>query len=909
MNTFIQKSFKKWAWGKWLLGAALLLASSLSGATLTFTINGIGSGTPAFINVPGGLSQAFDPTINDLVNGSPAANSAGLTFVLSGGSSNGYATGVDGTQHKIYVNVATPQGGNYVQYRICELALPTNCSPFGLAYYFVSGLSAPVGGTLNLPAGGGLLTMAIGDGLTYQNSGVSVYYNYPKNSSIIVSQSPGLNLTPLAGSPNFLVPSGLLPGAYTVVYKNTADQGFYPGIVDSANGTWTINIAAGPAAVADSVTVPATGGVVNVLGNDTFSGAPATVANVTATVGETTLAGATFNAAGQLVLPAAAAGNYLVAYQICDRGNLTLCSGYTPVNVLYVAGTGVIAAADTANLVVGTAATVDVLANDTLNGAAATSSNVSVQIVNNVGISALAINAAGQLVVPALTLGSYAPSYKLCSVATPALCSAVATVNLNVAAAAVPVAAPTGSGFALKADGITMPLTGGTLNVLANDRYNGAVIAPGSVTLVLTSRGAVTNASISSNGLLYIPPGLLPAAYLLEYQACLAAAPTTCAKAQVNILVSASVTTATRKAPSVPGALQAVTSVITTGVSPLSFGTGGPTPPGSINDPLVFTGIRIGFGDSVGGPSFTRVTESQDLPTFNAMLFYAGAGQLRARWEVIQPGDLDPSDLDLVPEDGLTVLQLAQRHAYTLVERATGYLSPTGSYVLRGPDARRLPRSRLGTYRILLRLESTGSARAGLFYIPFLTYRVESDPIVASSSSGSERNSQSDAQADSQSDPLGGSGGASGRVRKRFTANTDVADFSKVGELDIGRTLLDGGGLKIGNFEKKPAAVGFESVGSKQPSAGQQLSAVQPIKLEWEDAKSATVDYWHVEIRTETNVLLTVTRVVKRTDYTLARPLVAGLPRNANLRWRVLGTDKEGHVTASSAWLFFSVVN
>ena len=385
----------------------------------------------------------------------------------------------------------------------------------------------------------------------------------------------------------------------------------------------------------------------------------------------------------------------------------------------------------------------------------------------------------------------------------------------------------------------------------------------------------------------------------IQYKICERAVPSNCsgiATASSNL-----VSTAVRKAPSIPNPF-ATPALVTAGQSPISFGTGGPSAAGSISDGIIYSGVRVGFGDSIGGQTFVTVTSSQAIPTFNALLLYGGAGQLKARWEVIQPGDPDPSDFDVVPEEGLTALQMVQRHTYTLIDRASGYLAPTGSYLLRGPDVSRLPRSRLGTHRILLRLEATGSGRSGTFYIPFLTYRIQSDPVASGSASDASATTAS-------SSSSGGTPAASAPVKSKFTGNASVADFSKIGELDVGGMVNEGGGLKIAAFEKKQPMIGFESINTKQPKAGQQVEGNQAFKLEWEEAKQATVEFWHLEIRTEAGQLLSVARVAKKTDYQLAQPLSAGLPRNSPLRWRVQGIDKDGQVTATSAWLFFTMLN
>jgi hypothetical protein len=464
---------------------------------------------------------------------------------------------------------------------------------------------------------------------------------------------------------------------------------------------------------------------------------------------------------------------------------------------------------------------------------------------------------------------------------------------------------------------ITQSVPSGTRSVLDNDQVNG-VAASGYLSQIQVSivgsygfDGATIGVN-SNQELTYANAVAFTGAWI-QYQICERALPTNCssvATASVNLTGSF-----TRKAPSAPGALSSSSNVITAGQSPISFGTGGPAQAGSINDGIVLSGVRVSFGDNIGGLNFLTLNSSQNIPNFVALLMYSGAGQLKARWEVIQPSDPDPSDVDIVPEDGLTAGQLIQRHSYTLIDRPFGYLAPTGSYLLRGPDASRLPRSRLGTYRILLRLEAMGSGRTGNFYIPFLTYRIQSDPSGGFGSSSSGIGSTADGTVTGASGSTGGSAGdgtvagSSGNVKSKFTGNTGVADFSKIGELDVGGVFNEGGGLKIANFEKKPPRTGFESINTTLPKAGQQVNQKEAFKLTWDEAKQATVEIWHLEIRTESGQLLSVSRIPKKNEYTMPRTLSDSLPLQTTLRWRVQGLDKEGQVTATSAWLFFMMSN
>jgi hypothetical protein len=815
---------------------------------------------------------------NDTYNGA-AATSGTVTPVIVTATADSFSFNAAG--QLVVSSIAV--GSHTMTYKLCTVALMSNCSAAVNLALTIASASATLVTTADVAtvAAGGVVNVLSND--TFNAAAATL-------SNVI----PSFTTTPAAGfsfnaSGQLAVASNVGVGSYSVSYRICELSNLTNCSSLSTSYITVTAAAAALVATADAATIAPIATTVTVLTNDTVNGAAATTTNAAVTiVSDGGLTGLSVNASGQLVVPARAPSTSSApTYKICEIGNLTNCSAAVAVTLTTLAGP--VAVADTGSLVVGAGGTFNLLANDTFNGLQATSSNVSASLVAPVTGFSLGTN--GQLVVATtVAVGSYPVAYKICDLAAATSCSGNVNATVTVTAAVV-----AGAGLVAADDGITMPLAGGSLNVLTNDKYNSVAITASMVAITLTSNGGASGATLSSAGDLYISIGLVPGSYLLTYKICLISSPTTCASAKVSIIISASVTSAVRKAPSVSGATSSTSLIITTGQSPISFGTGGPTVAGSINDALVFSGVRASFGENVGGLTFLNLRASQDIPKFNALLFYSGSGQLKARWEVIQPGDPDPNELDLVPEDGLTLAQKVQRHTYTLIDRSTGYLAPMGSYQLLGPDPSRLPKSRLGTYRILLRLEAMGSGTSGAFYIPFITYRIQSDPIVET--------------------PIAGKGASDGaastsQVKSRFTANTNVADFSKIGELDVGASISEGGGIKIGGFEKKVPLVGFESINTKQPKAGQQIAGSEPLKLEWDEAKAATVDFWHLEIRNDAGGdLLTVARVVKKTDYVLARPLASQLPRDKTLRWRVQGVDKEGHVTATSAWLFFTVTN
>lgn len=157
----------------------------------------------------------------------------------------------------------------------------------------------------------------------------------------------------------------------------------------------------------------------------------------------------------------------------------------------------------------------------------------------------------------------------------------------------------------------------------------------------------------------------------------------------------------------------------------------------SASSPLAFTDIRLGFKDGGSLQNIGFFKRGQVLPPVSAALRYQGAGVLRARWEVVQPGDTPPNAIDLTAETGLTPLQRAQQHRYRVLDRVNVYLPAFGQAVVPGPNPRLLPNEQYGQYLVLLRIETSDSV-AGIpggitsFTLPVLRYYIgeSSGPTV-----------------------------------------------------------------------------------------------------------------------------------------------------------------------------------
>ncbi|MEW6510736.1 MAG: hypothetical protein AB1428_07215 [Bacteroidota bacterium] len=160
---------------------------------------------------------------------------------------------------------------------------------------------------------------------------------------------------------------------------------------------------------------------------------------------------------------------------------------------------------------------------------------------------------------------------------------------------------------------------------------------------------------------------------------------------------------------------------------------------------FAFTSVALSFE---GNETLLSVKQGALPPSVSATLQYNGTGQLHGRWEIVRPGDRQPTDEDLLTQASLPIEQRPQQQRYLEVGRFSVFLPPSGTYVLRGPDPAKLPTDVNGLYMILLRIEcsldveSTGdfpSAGVGVapipagsvagFPIPPLRYFVGEEPV------------------------------------------------------------------------------------------------------------------------------------------------------------------------------------
>jgi hypothetical protein len=257
----------------------------------------------------------------------------------------------------------------------------------------------------------------------------------PANVTISQTSSTHAGVTLDVGDGSVDVAAATPAGTYTLIYRmcDIADA----SNCDNATATVVVNHYVVDAMNDSGWASPSTGGtaIANVLANDTLSGTRATIANVSLSLVSVSpsSAGITLNLANGSVNVArgTALGSYAVVYQICDRTNLTNCDQATASitvrnYVIDAIDDSVRASSKTGGTVIAS-----VLANDTLNGARATTATVQLSQVSPPipGIT-LSLSSGAVSVAPKTNSGLYNLVYRICEIASPTNCDE-ATVTLD----------------------------------------------------------------------------------------------------------------------------------------------------------------------------------------------------------------------------------------------------------------------------------------------------------------------------------------------------------------------------------------------------------------------------------------------------------------------------------------------
>ncbi|SER02655.1 DUF7507 domain-containing protein [Pedobacter rhizosphaerae] len=491
-----------------------IVAKNDSGSTNT-------SGGEAVVNI---LSN---DTYNGIAN---SATLADVTFSEVANDSNGKIT-IDLSKGAVNVAANTPAKVYTIDYKIVD-KLDVTQSSNGRITVTVSGGailakndSGSIGG---LNGGTAINNVLINDEV---NNGQQATLTNVKLVQVS-SEHAKVNLDITTGKVN--VAANTPAGTYKVVY--TITDLLDASKVSQAEATVTVT-APVMAANADNGAINGFEGgtaVTNVLSNDTYDGAAATLSNVNLTFVSASDANVTLdlNTGDVKVAANTPAGNYTLTYQIADKLNPLLTKTATVTVTVNLPGMIASNDAGSVNGLTGGEAVSNVLWNDTYNGTAATLSEVSLaQLSTSNPKVSLDVNTGKVNVAANTQAGSYILNYQITDRLNP--------TDKKTASVTVTVDAP--EMIANADNGSANGFTGGTavINVLTNDKYNGnpATLSDVSLSQVSTSDSRVT--LDPATGKVNVAVGTPSANYTLIYKITDQLNPTLSTQATVTVWVDA----------------------------------------------------------------------------------------------------------------------------------------------------------------------------------------------------------------------------------------------------------------------------------------------------------------------------------------------------------------------------------
>ncbi|MBZ4036812.1 gliding motility-associated C-terminal domain-containing protein, partial [Flavobacterium sp. 17A] len=423
-----------------------------------------------------------------------------------------------------------PAGSYDIEYKICEITNPLNCdsaiSTLTVAPAVIDAVADALG-TINGNTGG-TTTLSLINSDTL-NAVQAVIGSNPGQVKI-----EGVNLPTgisIANDGKVVVAPNTPAGSYDIEYKICEITN--PLNCDSAISTLTV----APAvidAVADALgTINGnTGGTttISLITNDTLNGNPIVIGTapgeVSFTIVGTLPAGLTLNADYTItVAPNTPAANYNVEYRICENTNPTNCDS---VAILVPVTVGdLVANPDAVASVIGSntpQTLVNVLDNDTKNGAKLDPSDVTLSVSTPDPKGYLTLNPDGTVTLGANPpAGDYELTYTICEKLNAGNCKSntvTVTVDLPVIDAVVDSITP-----------INGSTGGTTVSLTDNDKLNGNPVVlgtnPGEVTLNIVGT-LPAGLTLNVDGTITVAPNTPAANYNVEYRICENTNPTNC---------------------------------------------------------------------------------------------------------------------------------------------------------------------------------------------------------------------------------------------------------------------------------------------------------------------------------------------------------------------------------------------
>ena len=483
-----------------------------------------GAGSVPSGNLGGAAGNALAGATLD---GEPVPPSKLIHPVILDDDGSGATISSDGT---VSLPGGVPAGTYAVVVRACEALNPTNCASstfdvdVGAGALFVGDADGEV---LSGNLGGDVVNIL--DATTLD--GVPVDADDVTNLAVV--DDAGTDAI-LDADGTLSLPPGVAAGVYDVIIEVcealnptncalgvvTIEVGFAEIIANDDTGSVGSGVAGGSAA--------------NLLENDTLDGIQpsADLVQIKA-LDHDGMAGVSFNGGLLVVPPGTPGGTYTLTIEVCEALNPGNCD--TSLATITVGDATLVARDDAGTVTSGNlgGAAVNVLLNDTLDGQPVTSADVDLSLLSPGGIQGVSLSPDGDIIVPPGTrAGNYTVQVLVCDALNAANCDtsfASVVVGLGVLVAND----DTGSVPSGRAGGLAV-------DVLANDTLDGEPLDASKATALLLDPGLMVGATVSTDGLVFVPPGTPAATYELVIDVCEILNPTSnCAASRAFITVGA----------------------------------------------------------------------------------------------------------------------------------------------------------------------------------------------------------------------------------------------------------------------------------------------------------------------------------------------------------------------------------
>jgi len=464
---------------------------------------------------------------NDRVNGNPATPTNVDITIPDEGNLTGVT--INPATGKIKVPNDAPPGTYEITYQICVRGAIAPCDTAKVKIRVIPDTIEANNDPDTTVAKGGEVDIL-------HNDRVNGSPATPTNVDITIANDGGLiGVTADPATGKLKVPSNAIPGTYNVEYRICVKGATSP--CDTAKVKITVTPDATPTINAnnDPDTTVVKGGAVEVLDNDRVNGNPATPANVDITIANGGgLTGVTADpATGKIKVPTnATPGTYEVEYRICVKGATSPCDTAKVKITVTPDATPTINANNDPDTTVAKGGVVEVLDNDRVNGSPATPTNVDITIANDGGLTGVTVDpATGKIKVPNdATPGIYEVEYRICVKG--------ATSPCDTAKVKITITGDTAETIEANDDPDTTGTRGGEVDVLGNDRVNGAPADIIRVNMSIPDDGGLTGIDINMvNGKLRIPNTAQAGTYEITYKICLKTDTNICDIAKVKITI------------------------------------------------------------------------------------------------------------------------------------------------------------------------------------------------------------------------------------------------------------------------------------------------------------------------------------------------------------------------------------